>query len=115
MAKYAPQTEARQSAESLAEVGKLAMETEERLRVDTAGTLSEERQERPHAGADMRAALAALAAEEGRRCAEVARVARLSEKMDHHLPSPSLPAAARSAAAAQSTFLYPRRMFFLVF
>ena len=115
MAEYAAETGARQSAESLAEVGKLAMEAEERLRVDTAGTLSEERQQRPHAEADTRTALAALAAEEGRRWAEVARVARLSEEMDRHLPSPSLPAAALSAAAAHPTFLYPIRRFFLVF
>ena len=115
VAKYAAETEARQSAESLAEVGKLAMETEERLRLDTAGTLSEERQQRPHAETDTRAALPALAAEEGRRRAEVTRVARLPEEMDRHVPFPSLPAAALSAAAAHPTFLYPMRRFFLVF
>ena len=96
-------------------MGKLARETEERLRLDMAGTLSEERQQRPHAEADTRAALAALAAEEGRRWAEVARVARLSE-MDRHLPSPPPPpASALSIAAAHPTFLYPIRSFFLVF
>ena len=102
--KYAAVTEARQSAESLAEVGKLAMKTEERLRLDTAGALSEERQQQPHAEADTRAALAALAAEEGRRWANVARVARLLEEMDRHLPSPSLPAATLSVAAAYPSF-----------
>ena len=66
------------------------METEERLRRDTAAKLSEERQQPPHAEADTRAVLAALVAEEGRRWAWVARVARLPE-MDHHLPSPRLP------------------------
>ena len=89
------------------------METEERLRHDTAGALSEELQQHPEA--DTRVALAALAAEEGRRWAEVARVARLSEEMDRHLPSPSLPAAALPAAAAHPTFLYPIRVFFFAF
>ena len=77
MAKYAEETKTRQWAESLAEVGKLAMDIEERLRVDTAGTLSEKRPQRPRAEeeacAALCAALAALAAEGGRRGAEVAR------------------------------------------
>ena len=53
----------------------MAMETKARLRLkslDTAAKLSEERQQ----------STAALAAEGGRRWAEVARVARLSEEMD---------------------------------
>ena len=62
VAKCAAETEARQSAESLAEGRKLSMETEERLRLDTAANLSEERQPPPHAEVDTRAALAALAA-----------------------------------------------------
>ena len=90
------------------------METEERLRLGTAAKLSEERQQRPHAEADTRAALAALAVEEGRRWAEVARVARLSEEMDCYFPSPPPPAAALSVAAAHPTFLYPIRRFFFV-
>ena len=59
------------------------MEIEELLRLDTAARLSEERQQRLHAEAELRAALlkAAVAAKEERRWAEVARVARLSEKM----------------------------------
>ena len=60
----------------------MSKETEERLRLDTAATLSEERQPRLHAEAETRAALAVLAAEEGRGWTEVARVARLSEEMD---------------------------------
>ena len=87
-------------------VAKHAAESEARQSADT-----------PHAEADMRAALAALAAEEGRRWAEVARVARLSDEMDRHLPSPPPPppAAALSVAAAHPTILYPIRRFSLVF
>ena len=59
----------------------------------------------------MRAALAALAAEEGRKWAEVAR---LLEEMDRHLPSPP-PAAVLSVAAAHPTFLYPIRRLILVY
>ena len=82
VANYAAESEARQSAESLAEERKKAMGTEERLRLDTAETLFTERQQQLHAEAGTRTALAALAAEEGRRWADVARVARLSEELD---------------------------------
>ncbi|MEP4190686.1 MAG: hypothetical protein ABJN51_06385, partial [Sneathiella sp.] len=57
-------------------------EIEERLRLDTAEKLSTERQQRLYAEAGTRVILTALAAEEGRRRAELAKMARLLEEMD---------------------------------